>query len=155
MKKIAFLLMFAFLPIYANDISDKKLLKIEEFTPVTINGVKLMFLIRGRDESKPVLLHLHGGAGHSRIPFAHAATDRLVNDCIVVYYDQRGAGLSYDESIPKSTMTISQMVEDTKAVTDYLKKRFNKKKIFLLGHSWGSRLGVLVVQKYPDDYSSV
>lgn len=136
----------------AGQASDNKSLAIEEFQPVTINGVKLMMLIRGADLSKPVLLHLHGGPGHSRIPFAHAATDRLVNNCIVVYYDQRGAGLSYDEHIPKSTMTVPQMVDDVKAITDYLKKRFSKKKIFLLGHSWGSRLGVFAVQKYPDDF---
>jgi pimeloyl-ACP methyl ester carboxylesterase len=152
MKKMLAVVLFAFFPLYAGDLSGKENISIEEFSPVKINGVKLMMLIRGNDISKPVLLHLHGGPGHSRIPFAHAATDKLVNDCIVVYYDQRGTGLSCNDSVPKKTMTVNQMIEDTKAVTDYLKKRFNKKKIFILGHSWGSRLGVLTVQKYPDDY---
>jgi len=49
-------------------------------------------------------------------------------------------------------MTIDQFIEDTRSVTEYLKRTFNKDKIYLLGHSWGTVLGTLVIQKYPDDY---
>lgn len=131
--------------------SDKKL-KIEIFEPIEVNGTKQWVLIRGNDESKPVLLYLHGGPGQSLIPFAHKATDKLVNDFIVVYWDQRGTGLSFDKSIPQKTMNIGQFIEDTKSVTEFLKRKFNKEKIYLLGHSWGTALGTLVVQKYPEDY---
>jgi pimeloyl-ACP methyl ester carboxylesterase len=126
--------------------------KLSIFEPVYINGVRQWILARGNDESKPILLYLHGGPGSSLIPFAHKATDMLVDHCIVVYWDQRGAGLSYNEKIPRSTMNINQFIKDAKTMTDYLKSRFKKKKIFLLGHSWGSTLGTLTVQKYPEDY---
>ena len=141
------LLMF---PLCADSSSNK--LKIEIFEPINVNGSKQWILIRGNDESKPVLLYLHGGPGQSLIPFAHKATDKLVNDFKVVYWDQRGAGLSYDKNIPQNTMTIDQFVEDTKCVTEFLKNKFKKEKIYLLGHSWGSTLGTLVVQKYPENY---
>lgn len=126
--------------------------KLSIFEPIYINGIQQWVLIRGNDESKPVLLYLHGGPGSSLIPFAYKATDKLVDHCIVVYWDQRGAGLSYNENIPQSTMNIDQFIKDTKTVVEYLKKRFKKEKIFLLGHSWGSTLGTLAVQKYPKDY---
>jgi hypothetical protein len=61
-------------------------LKIESLEPVEINGVEQWLLIRGHDVSKPVILFLHGGPGHSSIPFAHAATGKLVDKFIVVFF---------------------------------------------------------------------
>jgi pimeloyl-ACP methyl ester carboxylesterase len=149
MKKILLLFMII-IPLCAESYSEQ--LKIKIFEPISINGTKQWVLIRGNDESKPVLLYLHGGPGQSLIPFAYKATDKLVNDFIVVYWDQRGTGLSYDENISDKTMTINQFVEDTRSVTEYLKKKFKKEKIYLLGHSWGTVLGTLVIQKYSENY---
>ncbi len=49
-------------------------------------------------------------------------------------------------------MTLDQMIEDTRQVTEYLKQRFNQEKIYLMGHSWGSFLGIKTVQKHPENY---
>jgi pimeloyl-ACP methyl ester carboxylesterase len=49
-------------------------------------------------------------------------------------------------------MTVEHMGEDTREVTEYLKSRFNQDKIYLLGHSWGSYLGVKTIEKYPENY---
>ncbi|HWQ62165.1 MAG TPA: alpha/beta hydrolase [Negativicutes bacterium] len=125
---------------------------IEEFFPINVNDSEQWLLVRGKDLSKPVILYLHGGPGSSLVPFAHAATNRLVDEFIVVYWDQRGAGLSYSDRISPETMNVNQFIDDTKVVTRYLKERFKKEKIYILGHSWGSVLGTLVVQKYPEDY---
>lgn len=148
--KKMFLIMLLFISFCAGSSEQKN--KIEMFEPIDVNGTKQWILVRGNDESKPVLLYLHGGPGQSLIPFAHKTTEKLVNDFIVVYWDQRGAGLSFDKKIPEKTMNINQFIEDTKTVTEFLKKKFKKEKIYLLGHSWGSTLGTLVVQKYPEDY---
>lgn len=152
MKKFKMILIVLAAIAFPHSTCRSETLKLSVFEPVYINGIQQWILIRGNDESRPVLLYLHGGPGSSLIPFAYKATDKLVNHCIVVYWDQRGAGLSYNENIPQSTMNINQFIKDTKSMTDYLKKRFNRKKIFILGHSWGSTLGTLTVKKYPEDY---
>ena len=60
------------------------------------------------------------------------------------WWEQRGAGLSYSPGIPPESMTVEQLIADTIAVTDYLRERFGQDKIYLLGHSWGSFLGIQV-----------
>lgn len=151
-KFILFLLIFFVVTSVSAEGFKNTGLKIESFEPVVINGVKQWLLIRGNDLSRPVLLYLHGGPGESLIPFAHAATGELVKKWIVIYWEQRGTGMSYNQNIPLKTMNINQFVDDAKKVTDYLKNRFHKEKIYLLGHSWGSVLGILTVRKYPGDY---
>lgn len=133
-------------------LSPENVRTIDEFFPISVNDSEQWLLVRGKNLSNPVILYLHGGPGKSLIPFAHAATNKLIDDFIVVYWDQRGAGLSYSDLIPLETMNINQFIEDTKVVTRYLKDRFKKEKIYILGHSWGSVLGTLTVQRYPDDY---
>jgi pimeloyl-ACP methyl ester carboxylesterase len=127
-------------------------LRIDSLQAIQINGSKQWVLIRTSDPSNPILLYLHGGPGHSLIPFAHVATSSLTDRFTVVYWDQRGTGLSYEAAFPAETLNLKQLIEDTLAVTDYLRQRFDKEKIYLLGHPWGSILGSLVVQKQPEKF---
>jgi pimeloyl-ACP methyl ester carboxylesterase len=78
--------------------------------------------------------------------------ERLEKYFTVCYWDQRGSGMTYSKSTDSSTMTVEQMVEDTREVTQYLKSRFGQEKIYLLGHSWGTYLGVKIIEKYPENY---
>jgi pimeloyl-ACP methyl ester carboxylesterase len=126
--------------------------RVNELVFPEINGIRQAMLIRTRDRNNPVLLYLHGGPGDSLIPCAYVATRDLVNRFTVVYWDQRGTGLSYRKDLPSDTFTIRQFIDDTKSVTGYLKRRFGKNKIYLLGHSWGSVLGLLVIQDDPESY---
>jgi pimeloyl-ACP methyl ester carboxylesterase len=70
------------------------------------------------------------------------------------WWDQRGAALSYGAHIPPETMTIEQFVQDTIAVTDYLRRRFEQERIYLLGHSWGSFIGLQAAARSPDRYEA-
>jgi pimeloyl-ACP methyl ester carboxylesterase len=70
----------------------------------------------------------------------------------VVTWDQRGSGTSYDELDPTDTITLQGSIDDTIAVTEYLRDRFDTDQIYLLGQSWGTTLGVLAVQEYPELY---
>ena len=72
----------------------------------------------------------------------YEGSERLEKYFTVCYWEQRGAGISYSNSIDPATMTKVQMVEDTRQMTEYLQRRFNQEKIYLMGHSWGSYLGV-------------
>lgn len=127
-------------------------LRIDSLQEIDVNGTKQWLLIRSRNPANPILLYLHGGPGHSLIPFAHVAASSLSDHFTVVYWDQRGTGLSYEAAFPVEKMCVRQFIEDTLAVTRYLKYRFHEEKVYLLGHSWGSLLGSLVVQKYPDEF---
>ncbi|HWQ72873.1 MAG TPA: alpha/beta hydrolase [Desulfitobacteriaceae bacterium] len=66
---------------------------------------------------------------------------------IVVNWDQRGSGKSYDRNIDPNTMTIDQLVNDGLEVTKILLRKFGKSKIYLVGHSWGSILGMRMIAK--------
>ncbi len=119
---------------------------------IKLGGVDQWILLRGHDIRKPVVLYLHGGPGSALMPLRRYSTGDLEKDCVVALWDQRGAGKSYSKKIPRDSMTISQFVSDTHELTGYLKKRFNKNKIFLIGSSWGSSLGLRVIHRYPEDY---
>ena len=125
---------------------------VAEIVDVPLGGLGQFVLIRGRDRSSPILLLLHGGPGDPAAAQFLAYNAALEDHFVVVHWDQRGAGASYSDRIPDETMTVDQLVSDTHELTRYLMKRFDKEKIFLAGHSWGSYLGVRVVDRYPDDY---
>lgn len=109
-------------------------------------------LIRGENKDNPVLLWLHGGPGSAQIPIHHAYTKELEKELIVVHWDQRGAGKSNNSDFRENTMTLNRFIRDTHEVTTYLMERFDEERIYLLGHSWGTLLGIHVVKQYPDNY---
>jgi len=129
---------------------------IAEKSEIEIGGIRQGFFIRSENPANPVILYLHGGPGSPELPMIipTESDERLEKYFTVCYWDQRGAGMSYSKSIDPSTMTIDQMVQDTHEMTEYLQRRFKKKKIFIMGHSWGTYLGVKTVERYPDDYSA-
>jgi len=123
---------------------------IAELTTVELGGQQQAISIRAADPDKPVLLYLSGGPGQSDIAFARALLEPLTADFVVVVWDQRGSGKSYAALDPTSTYTLDALVGDTIALTEYLRQRFGEGKIYLLGESWGSTLGVLAVQERPE-----
>ena len=125
---------------------------IASLQKVKLGGMDQWILIRGYDVSNPILLWLHGGPGAAQMPVAHHFNGDLEKDFIVVHWDQRGAGKSNPKDFDEQTMTLEQFISDAHELTQYLKKRFHKRKIYLLGHSWGTLFGILLVQKYPQDY---
>lgn len=120
--------------------------------PIRIGGLEQWLLIRGRDRSAPVLLWLHGGPGAAQIPVARAYNGALEEDFIVVHWDQRGAGLSNPRDFDPGTMTFARFIADAREVTAHLKARFDTERIYLLGHSWGTQLGLRLVRDYVEDY---
>ena len=125
---------------------------IASLEKVKLGGMDQWILIRGNNVANPVLLWLHGGPGAAQMPVAHYFNGDLEKDFIVVHWDQRGAGKSNPKDFDERTMTIDQFISDAHELTQYLKKRFNKKKIYLLGHSWGTLFGIRLVHQYPEDY---
>ncbi|MCM3764252.1 alpha/beta fold hydrolase [Neobacillus niacini] len=125
---------------------------VAELQKVRIGGVDQWLLIRGESLANPILLMLHGGPGAAQIGFNREYQKELEKHFIVVNWDQRGSGLSFSKSITKESMSVNQFLNDAIEVTVYLKTRFQKEKIYLIGHSWGSILGMLTIHKYPGDF---
>lgn len=118
---------------------------------IRIGGVDQYVLIRGNDSSLPVLLFLHGGPGMPAMYLAHAFQRELEREFVVIQWDRRGTGKSYREDIG-STLNTEQLVADTVELTNVLRARFRQDKIYLVGHSWGTYLGMLVIARHPELY---
>jgi pimeloyl-ACP methyl ester carboxylesterase len=123
---------------------------ISEKIRVEINGVEQGMFIKSKDAANPVLLYLHGGMPD------YFLTERyptgLEDHFTVVWWEQRGSGLSYSPDIPRETMTLEQMISDTLEVTKYLRQRFGEEKIYLMGHSGGTFIGIQAAARAPELY---
>ena len=125
---------------------------IDEANYVKIGGLEQWITIRGEDRKNPVLLFLHGGPGDATNPWGYAGFRNWLKYFTVVQWDQRGAGrtLGRNGASAASTITIERMVQDGVELTELLSKRLQKDKIALVGHSWGSILGVLMAKARPE-----
>jgi pimeloyl-ACP methyl ester carboxylesterase len=118
---------------------------------VMLGGVRQWILIRGNNVESPILLKLHGGPGQAEI--ATVGLNRLLEkDFVVVEWDQRGSGKSAQSIEPQADMNIDRLVEDTHELTKMLLARFKQSSLIVVGHSWGSVIGLKAVQKYPRSY---
>lgn len=125
---------------------------IDEKSVVLFQDNKYYLRIRSCNIDNPVVLFLHGGCGSPDRAQVMKYQSPLAEDFTLVCWDQRGAGLAYNKKEAKTlTLTKDLYVEDAHNVVLYLKERFNKNKIIIVGHSFGSVLGVWLAQKYPQD----
>jgi pimeloyl-ACP methyl ester carboxylesterase len=116
---------------------------------VNLNGSEQWVSIRGKDVDKPVLLFLAGGPGGSQLITERRALAGLEDHFVVVNWEQPGAGKSFD-AVDRSALTPERYASDGIALVEYLRERFDEDKVYLLGESWGSALGVWMVQRDPE-----
>jgi pimeloyl-ACP methyl ester carboxylesterase len=121
---------------------------------VAIGNSQQWLLIRSEDTRNPLLLFVHGGPGTSQLTLMRRNTRTLEKHFTIVNWDQRGAGKSYPAIRDKTRMNMEQFVADIIELTKYLQDRFRKRKVTLVGHSWGSAIGVLAVQRRPDLFNA-
>jgi pimeloyl-ACP methyl ester carboxylesterase len=119
---------------------------------VRVNGVRQGMFIKGTGAAGPVLLFLHGGPGMPELFLDRTHPTGLETDFTVCWWEQRGAGISYGRDVPRASMTTEQLLRDTVTVTDHLRERFGREKVYLLGHSWGSFLGIQAAARAPERY---
>ena len=124
---------------------------IDEKLVVTLGDYPQHIRIRSTDEKLPVLLFLHGGPGVCDRHWVLGDQSALAEVATMVCWDQRGAGLSFSGKLKEADLTVGRLVEDAHELVQYLKTRFHKKAVYIVGHSWGSLLGTLLVHKYPED----
>ena len=124
---------------------------ISELRPVTVNGRTEWLSLRGRDRSKPVLLFLSGGPGGSQLVTARHCFADLERDYVVVTWEQPGAAKSYS-AINPADITLETYLTDGAAVTEILRRKFGQDRIYLMGESWGSALGLMMAREHPEHY---
>lgn len=126
---------------------------IDSLEAVQIGGLQQWIEVRGQNVNNPILLFIHGGPGIAFMPMASSYQDPWEKYFTVVQWDQRGAGKTYetnDKELQRRTMNVAQMQRDTVEVVNYLRKRFHREKIFVVGHSWGSMLGLWLAHEHPE-----
>lgn len=126
---------------------------VQELQSVEVNGCIQWLSIRGRDRRNPVLLYIHGGPGSPTMPESWTFQSPWEDFFTVVQWDQRGAGKTYASNDPAAiapTMTADQMISDTEYIVRHLLERLDQRKLFVLGHSWGSYLGLELARRHPD-----
>lgn len=124
---------------------------IDEARYVTLGGVRQWITVRGQDRSQPVLLFLHGGPGDTVSDMAYAFQRPWEDYFTVVQWDQRGFGRSaIDQRKLAGSVTKDQIISDGIELSEYLRNRFGQRKIFIMGHSWGSLVGLEIAHRRPD-----
>ncbi len=123
---------------------------ISEKIHVNINGLEQGMFIKSKNAAHPVLLYLHGGVPDYFLTQKYPTG--LEDYFTVVWWEQRGSGLSFRADIPLEEITLEQLLSDTKEVTNYLRKRFGQEKIYLMGRSGGTFIGIQAAAKTPELY---
>lgn len=126
---------------------------VQETFEATLGGARQVVNVRGAGRSNPIILFIHGGPGAVEMPIAWSFQRPWEDYFTVVQYDQRGAGRSYLLNDPEKlapTLTFARYRDDAIELIELLRKRYGKRKVILLGHSWGSAVGLGVAVKRPD-----
>ena len=121
---------------------------------VRIGGVDQWLLLRGVDETQPLLLVIPDGPGETLIPLAHVCQQELERAFIVANWDPRGMGLSFEPSAPLSRLTVDRLTDDAIEVARYLTEAFHRDRIVLAGNGFGSVLGLLAAARAPELFES-
>jgi pimeloyl-ACP methyl ester carboxylesterase len=149
---IILLLIISFRPAWTPSITSVNGKKsIASLEKIELGNLKQYVLIRSIDINNPILLFIHGGPGMPLMYLSHSFQRPLEKRFTVVQWDQRGAGKSYDPAaIPTETINVEQYIADAIQLIDTLRIRYHQQKIYLVGHSWGTYLSSILVQRHPE-----
>ena len=125
---------------------------ISRLERIHLGGTEQWIRIRGKDLSNPLLLLIQQGPG---LPMLNEAADankqwHLEDDFVVVYWDQRACGKSFNSTIPPQSMTVEQLITDTYELIQALVQRFNVAHLYVTGFSLGGTIAALVASRHPE-----
>ena len=124
--------------------------RVDSLYDITLNGCQQKILVQSNNTDNPILLYLHGGPGSTIMLRSHVFSDRLKDHFIFVNWDQRGTALSYHEGMDTTMISEDQIREDALELINYLLAKYHQKKVFLIGHSFGSVIGLQLVANHPE-----
>jgi pimeloyl-ACP methyl ester carboxylesterase len=126
---------------------------IEEQLEVPLGGTQQWIAVRGRDRANPLLLMIHGGPASPDMPRSWEFQTGWEDYFTVVQWDQRGSGKSFGANDPATTaptLSLERITEDAAELVQFLRTRYGKAKIFVLGHSWGTLVGLGLAHRHPE-----
>ena len=126
---------------------------VEELLEIPVGGTKQWISVHGRDRANPVLLMIHGGPASPEMPTSWWFQNGWEDYFTVVQWDQRGSGKTYganDPNVVEPTLSLDRITEDAAEVVQYLRNRYAQQKVFVLGHSWGSLVGLQLAHRHPE-----
>ncbi len=126
---------------------------IAEIRYVCLGELDQWVMIRGESTSNPPLILLHGGPGFPEMRLFRTFNSALEKSFTVVYWEQRGTGKSFDSKTPQSSLTVAQFIADLDELVEWVRKRLDKDKVAIYGHSWGAVLGPLYAARFPEKVS--
>lgn len=130
---------------------------IQETFKTMVGGVEQWIYTRGQDKNNPVILFIHGGPASPMSPVMWMYQRPIEEYFTVVNWDQRGSGKTFLETDPETlrdTLRIEQYVSDTIELAELINRRYGTKKVILIGHSWGTIIGLRVVLQNPELFSA-
>ncbi|MDQ2681467.1 MAG: lysophospholipase, partial [Candidatus Eremiobacteraeota bacterium] len=126
---------------------------VQETFEAVLGGTRQVVNVRGADRANPILVFIHGGPAAPEMPVAWAFQRPWEDFFTVVQWDQRGAGKSFPLNDPQTlapTLNVNRYRDDAIELIELLRHKYRQRKVFLLGHSWGSIVGLSVAAKRPD-----
>lgn len=126
---------------------------IDERLEIPIGGTRQWISVRGRDSRNPIILMIHGGPASPEMQTSWTWQSDWEDYFTVVQWDQRGSGKTYVANDPAAigpTLSLKQIAADAAEVVQYLRARYGKEKVFVIGHSWGSLVGLTLAHQHPE-----
>lgn len=153
------IIVLAVLSILSSRLINSKKIKIDtetgiqESTYIDIDGMKQYIQIRGENTENPVMIFIHGGPASPMGYVSSYYQKELESELTIINYDQRGCGRTYYANDCNADSDIDLLVNDLNVIVAYAKERFAKEDVIITGHSWGTVIGSIYVQKYPENVS--
>lgn len=126
---------------------------IDTLFPITVGDNRQWVSIRGLNRANPVLVFIHGGPASPTMPNSWGFQKPWEDFFTVVQWDQRGTGKSLagiDTARAGQAWTVDDIVGDAVVVIDSVRHLLGKRKVVVLGHSWGSIVGMTLAARRPD-----
>ena len=114
---------------------------------ITIDGYNYHAETYG-DPANPVVITLHGGPGGDYRSIL--SLQALADEYFVVFFDQRGSGLS--PRVDPAEITIESALADLDSIVEYFGKG---EKVNLVAHSWGAMLASAYMGQFPEKIDHV
>ncbi len=146
---LALVAIFSFLYMYTSGkwYVAKTVAQDSTISHIEIDNVVFHAETFGSDTARTIIV-IHGGPGQD---YRYLLPMKVLSDEYrVVFYDQRGTGLS--PRVDASELTLQSSIDDLDRIINYYAPN---DKVNILGHSWGAMLGSAYLGQHPERVNKI